>query len=257
MGKRADIWAFGVVLYELLTGRRAFEADEVSTTLAAVLMKEPEWTALPAGTPAGVRSLVARCLMKDPRQRLRDMGDARLQIEDALAGLSGSASSAAAAPMSSVPPRGRGTWQLAAALATVAGLAATAAWLAKPAAPPAPITRLSIALPTGQQVTSVPAISPDGRLIAYAAGRTAATSQLYLRALDDFTPRVVSGSEGAQYPFFSPDGGSVGFFAGGKLRRASVAGGAAADLAPAPTPWGGTWDSEGHILYTTNLGSGL
>lgn len=147
-------------------------------------------------------------------------------------------------------------WQVAAVMAVIAALAATAAWLAKPAAP-TPITRLSIALPPGQQVTSAPAISPDGRLIAYTAGRTPASSQLYLRALDDFTARVVSGGAGAQYPFFSPDGNSVGFFAGGKLRKASVAGGASVDLAPAPTPWGGTWDSEGHLVYTTNLGSGL
>ena len=252
--KRADIWAFGVVLYEMLTGRRAFDGDDISTTLAAVLMKDPEWTALPAATPPSIRALVARCLVKDPRHRLRDMGDARLQVEDALAGRGESA------PLVIAPPgdakRGRPAWQLASAMAVIAAAAAAAAWFAKPSTPPA-LMRLSIALPPGEQVTTAPAISADGRLVAYAAGRTAATSQLYLRSLDDFAARAVAGSAGAQYPFFSPDGRTIAFFAGGKLRRASVAGGAAIDLASAPMPWGGTWDSEGRIVFTTGLGSGL
>ena len=252
--KRTDIWAFGVVLYEMLTGRRAFEGEEASTTLAAVLMKDPEWTALPAETPASIRSLVARCLAKDPRQRLRDIGDVRLQIDDALAG--GTLPTATGNVVAARARKRRGILpQLAAAL-LVAAAAAAAAWYAKPAAP-APTIRLSIALPLGEQVTTVPGISADGQLIAYAAGRTAATSQLYLRSLHDFAARVVPGSAGAQYPFFSPDGRLVAFFAGGKLRRASVAGGAHLDLASASTPWGGTWDSENRIVFTTNLGSGL
>ena len=117
--------------------------------------------------------------------------------------------------------------------------------------------RLSIALPPGEQVMTFPAITSDGQVIAYVSGRTASTSQLYLRTLGDFVARPVADSVGAQYPFFSPDGRGIAFFAGGKLRRASVAGGAAIDLAPSATPWGGTWDTEGRIVYTTGLGSGL
>ena len=253
--KRADIWAFGVVLYEMLAGRRAFDGDDTSTTLASVLMKDPEWTALPAATPPAIRALVARCLVKDPRQRLRDMGDARLQLEDALAGR-GEPAPPVIAPLG-VAKRGRPAWQLATAMGMIAAAAAAAAWFAKPSSTPPALMRLSIAMPPGEQVTTAPAISADGRLVAYAAGRTAATSQLYLRPLDDFAARAVAGSAGAQYPFFSPDGRTIAFFSGGKLRRASVAGGAAIDLASAPMPWGGTWDLEGRIVFTTGLGSGL
>ena len=255
--KRADIWAFGIVLYEMLTGRRAFDGDDISTTLAAVLMKEPEWTALPAGTPPGIRTLVEKCLVKDPRQRLRDMGDARLQIEDALAGRTGSLPAATGPAALPAVTRGRSGWQVAAAMAAVAVVAAGAAWLAKPSSAVAPILRLSIALPAGDQVTSAPAISPDGRMVAYTAGRTPATSQLYLRPLDDFSARAVASGAGSQYPFFSPDGRDVAFFAAGKLRRASVSGGAALDIASSPTPWGGAWDSDGRVVFTTGLGSGL
>jgi len=112
-------------------------------------------------------------------------------------------------------------------------------------------------MPPGEQVTSSPAISPDGQLIAYASGRTGASSQLYLRAVDDFSARAVQGSAGALYPFFSPDGRTFAFFAGGKLRRASIAGGAPVDLASAPVAWGGTWDADGRIVYALGLNSGL
>ena len=100
-------------------------------------------------------------------------------------------------------------------------------------------------MPPGEQVMTYPAITSDGQVIAYVSGRTASTSQLYLRTLGDFVARPVANSVGAQYPFFSPDGRGIAFFAGGKLRRASVAGGAAIDLAPSATPWGGTWDTRG------------
>ena len=120
-----------------------------------------------------------------------------------------------------------------------------------------PSVHLSIALPAGEQVTTIPAVSPDGRTIAYSAGRTLETSQLYLRALDSFSARAVHASEGAQYPFFSPDGQSVGFFAGGKMWRAPLAGGASQALAAASRSWGGSWCSDGTIVYAPTLGGGL
>ncbi|CAN5829872.1 hypothetical protein BH18ACI5_BH18ACI5_19420 [soil metagenome] len=254
--RRADIWAFGAVVYEMLTGRRAFDGDDISTTLASVLMREPEWTALPSNTPPAIRALVERCLVKDPRQRLRDMGDARLQIDDTIAGRQTSASSAVVMDARGARGRRRPGWQFASAVAVTAAAAALAAWFAKPSAP-APNLRLSIAMPPGEQVTSSPAITPDGRLIAYAAGRTAASSQLYLRAIDDFAAHPVQGSAGALYPFFSPDTRTIAFFAGGRLRRASVSGGAPVDLASAPLGWGGTWDADGRIVYAPGLNSGL
>ena len=198
-----------------------------------------------------MRSLIARCLVKDPRKRLRDIGDARLQIEDALAGRDDPPR--VTAP---VAVRRRRLWPLVAGAAVIALAAGAAGWLARPAAP-SPHVRLSIAMPPGEQVMTFPAITSDGQVIAYVSGRTASTSQLYLRTLGDFVARPVADSVGAQYPFFSPDGRGIAFFAGGKLRRASVAGGAAIDLAPSATPWGGTWDTQGRIVYTTGLGSGL
>ncbi len=142
------------------------------------------------------------------------------------------------------------------ALVLVALAAAAAGWFARKPAETANV-RLSIALPPGEQLTTVPAITPDGQLVAYAAGRMLSTSQLYLRALNDFVARPVADSVGAQYPFFSPDGRTIAFFAGGKLRRASVAGGASSHIASAPMPWGGTFDNDGRIVYTSGLNSGL
>jgi serine/threonine-protein kinase len=250
--KRADIWAFGVVLYEMLTGKRMFDAASVAETLGLIFAREPDLTDLPATTPRSVRALIARCLVRDPRQRLRDIGDARLQIDDAIAGRDEGPRSDA------LPPRAgdRRRWVLSLAIPVIALVAAAAGWLARPVTP-APLTRLSIALPPGEQVTTMPAISRDGRVIAYAAGRTVATSQLYIRELDSFTARPVAGSAGARYPFFSPDGRAGAFFAEGKLRRATVTAPVATDIARAQGAWGGTWGDDGRIVYVPNFPSGL
>jgi Tol biopolymer transport system component len=251
--KRADIWAWGVVLYEMLTGGRLFRADTVPETLAHVITRPIDFNALPPGTPRGLRDLLARCLEKDPRQRLRDIGDARLSIDDAVAGRGAYASGPA--PATAVANERPG-WRVAAARVLVAAAAALAGWLARPV-PASPQTRLSIALPPGEQITTPPAISPDGRVVAYAAGRTVGSSQLYLRALDTFESRAVPGSAGALQPFFSANGKTIAFFAGGKLRLASVDGGASVPVASAPAPMGGTFDADGHIVFVSGLGSGL
>jgi hypothetical protein len=142
------------------------------------------------------------------------------------------------------------------ALVVVAFAAAAAAWFAKPSAP-APTLRLSIALPPGERVTTAPAISPDGQTIAYAAGRSASTSRLYFRRLDATATRAVDSSGNASYPFFSPDGKFIAFFAEGKLWRAPVAGGTATSIATAPRAWGGTWCADGRIVYVPGLNAGL
>jgi Tol biopolymer transport system component len=252
--RRADIWAFGVVLSEMLTGTRLFEGESIVETLSHILSREPDLSRLPPDTPPPIRSLIERCLVKDPRHRLRDIGDARLVIDDAIAGRNSGAVLPAAAPAKVAVRTG---WAVPLLAATVAGLAAgTIAWTIKPVPPP-PVIRMSIPLPLGEEATTLPSVSSDGRVIAYASGHTPASSHLYLRTLGSFAPTRVDNSVGAQYPFFSPDGRSVAFFAGGKLRRASVDGGGALDIAAAPTPWGGTWDRQGRIVYTTSLGSGL
>ena len=250
--KRADIWAFGVVLYEMLSGRRAFDGDDISTTMAAVLMREPDMTALPAGTPERVRNLIARCLVKDPKQRLRDIGDARLLLGDK----EDKAPTAVAAPVAKRPFPARLLVPTALVLFAFAGLALALSY-ASASPTPAVSAHLSIALPPGEQVTAVPAISPDGGTIAYAAGRTRETSRLYVRAMDSFAARAIDSSDAAQGPFFSPDGRSVAFFASGKLWRAAVAGGAPTAIATATRPWGGTWCTDGTIVFVPTLNNGL
>jgi eukaryotic-like serine/threonine-protein kinase len=209
---------------------------------------------LPEGTPAGLEALIARCLVKDPRNRLRDIGDARLQLEEATVRRADSANDAA--PARTLLLRRRRPWGFWLALPVVAVTAAALAWYARPSAP-APLVRLSIALPQGDQAVTVPAISPDGQVVAYAAGRTPATSRLYVRRLDEVAAREVAGSVAAQYPFFSADGRTVAFFADGKLRRAPVTGGGAIDIAAAPSAWGGTWGPDGWIVYVPSLPAGL
>jgi eukaryotic-like serine/threonine-protein kinase len=249
--QRTDIWSFGCVLFEMLAGRQVFGGGEtVSDAVAAILTREPDWSTLPRDLPTNVLSVLRRCLQKDASRRVHHVVDAKLELEDAVAPAEPPASSAQ--PIR--PAASRAAWI---ALPLVAAMAALAAWLLKPAAVVQPTTRLSIALPAGEQITTVPAISRDGRTIAYAAGRTAGTSQLYLRALGGFTSRAVVGGAGAQYPFFSPDGASIGFFAGGKMLRAPVAGGAATVIAPAPAPWGGTWGDDGRIVYAPSFTAGI
>ena len=246
--RRADIWAFGIVLYEMLTGRRAFDGEEMSDILAAVLTRDPDLSALPAAMPPAVRRLLERCLVKDARRRLRDIGEARLILESPDAPISAVAPTAAS-------PLGR-LWPIAIALVAVAA-AAGAAGRFSVSRGTAPTVRLSVPLPLDEQVTTVPAISRDGQTIAYASGRTRTTSKLYLRRLDAGMARAVDSSGGALYPFFSPDGRFIAFFAGGKLWRAPAVGGAATVIAAAPTPWGGSWGDDGRIVFVPNFNSGL
>jgi serine/threonine-protein kinase len=260
--KRTDIWAFGCILCECLTGKRAFEGDTVTETLASILRGEPDWQALPAATSWKVKDLLHRCLQKDPKDRLHDIADARLEIDEAMSG-TGVGSPAAEAVPGPTPTRLR-AWRLAhGALTTVsllalAGVGAalwTGRWSTSPAA--TQVTRLTIALPAGQAVTSAPAISRDGRTVAFTAGRASGSPQLYIRGLDEFESHAVPGTEGAAMPFFSPDGRSIAFFARGRLHRWNLGGGAPQTLADAPTPLGGTWGEDGTIVFVPVLNGGL
>ena len=223
--KRADIWAFGVVLFEMLTARRAFQGDDLSMTLAAVMMKEPEWAALPQATPTGLRQLLRRCLVKDPRQRIRDMGDVRLALEG----------TTDPAPAPGRPARQPLMWALAATAAASLALAAFAVWT-QPASVRQPPVRFTIPLPAGQEITSSPAITRDGRTVAYVTQQGTDDAELYLRDLNVFDARVVAGSSGARQPFFSPDGRWVAFFAQGQLQKVEVTGGLPSGWPRRPIP---------------------
>ncbi|HUD71178.1 MAG TPA: protein kinase [Dongiaceae bacterium] len=259
--RRADIWAFGVVLYEMLTGRRAFEGDDISITLAGVLKDDVDLRVLPADLPAGVRRLLRRCLEKDPRRRLASMGDARLEMEDteppAAAGAAPTAGAAAARRGLSLPVA------LGIAAAAVVVTAAVMRSLAPAPALPAAtgVTRLAVTLPDDSEIAETNrlplALSPDGSMLVFVARRETA-QQLYLRRLTEREAVPLPGTEGAATPFFSPDGQWIAFFAQGKIKRIAVGGAAMQIVASeAIDPRGGSWGTDGNIYYAPTNTSGL
>ena len=248
--KRTDIWAFGCVLYELLTGRQAFHGEDVTDILAAVVRAEPEWQTLPA-TPVKIRDLLRHCLQKDKTQRLRDMGDARIEIQEAL-----TAPPAAVALTAAATTRG---WRERLAWLAVAGVLALIAitfaigLVLRAPKPPQPM-RLTAEIGADANLftTSGPAaiLSPDGTRLALVAAGSNQKSRLYVRSLDQLQATALSGTENARDPFFSPDGQWIGFFADGKLKKISVQGGAAVTLCDAVNDRGGSWGEDGTIVFT-------
>jgi serine/threonine protein kinase/Tol biopolymer transport system component len=245
--KRTDIWAFGCVLYELLAGRQAFQGETTTEILAAVLRGEPDWQALPETTPLSIRVLLRRCLQKEMNKRARDAGDARIEIEDALT--APTTLGATSAFPGTKDWRQFLPWASGLVLSVVVGVAI---WNLKPSLPQ-PVTRAVINLPPGQQLAGLEngpavALSPDGAHLAYVA-RQGGTQQIYLRAMDSLDARPIRETEGGFNPFFSPDGQWVGFFAGGKLKKVSVNGGAALNLADVAVHDGASWDNQGTIIF--------
>ena len=232
--KRADIWAFGCVLYEMLTGSPAFAGDGVAEVLANVIKTEPEWSALPADTPAALRLCLQRCLQKDLRQRFHDIADVRLAMEGAFEQPTRDSDST----QHGWHPRARlayAGWAI--ALVAIAGAFAIVAF-----GPDAPAdvaeTRLEIVTPPAADPLSL-AISPDGRRLVFQAGQD--PPRLWLRPLDSQEAQPLAGTDGASYPFWSPDSGSVGFIAGGVLKRIDLASGIVRTVAPVISPRGGAW----------------
>ena len=241
---RSDIWAFGCVLYEMLVGTPAFAGDTVVEILGAILKSEPDWLALPLETPPAVLSLLKRCLQKDRNRRMRDVADARFQIEEAMT------SAPASLAASAVPPR-RSRERLAwiAVTLALAGVAALGVGYPRNAPTVAPEMRLQIVTPPGADVSGF-AISPDGRTLVFQAA-VDGKSQLWLRPLDSEAARPLAGTDGGAFPFWSPDNQSVAFFAGGQLKRIDVATGFVQNLAEAPlNTRGGSWNAAGTILFT-------
>jgi serine/threonine protein kinase/Tol biopolymer transport system component len=259
--RRTDIWAFGCVLYEMLTGKHAFDGETVTDVLAAVVRAEPDWSLLPANTPRTLRKLLERCLQKDAKQRLQAIGEARIAIEELLAGKAEPEPSVAPATPSEVPAAGRRRdgilWGVAGLLAGVAIAAAIWFSMRKPEMPPAPVD-LSVEMPATHTLlndgTSI-AISPDGRQIAFVAGGAGGPEQIWVRQLDDFAARPVPDTEGGKSPLFSPDGQWLGFFVGGKLEKISLAGGVPQVLCTGASGVGsGTWAPDWTIYFSGGYG---
>ena len=250
--RRADIWAFGCVLFEMLSGQRPFAGDSLSDTIANVLKDEPDWSALPATTPTAVRRLLARCLQKDPRRRLQAIGDARIALED----LDDTATAAPAAGV--VSERRRPFWRIAGIAGIVFAIAGWGLWLLglTRGGDAPPIVRLSVTPPgrsamvrqaSSSDANSHWSISPDGRQIAFIIEK-GTTRQLVVRALDSFDARPIAGTDGADFPFWSPDSSAIGFYADGKLKRVTVAEDAVRTICDSPPRSSATW-GQGVILF--------
>lgn len=228
--KRTDIWAFGCVLFECVTGYKAFGGETISDCIAAILSREPDFSLLPPRTPPRLRDLLRRCFIKDQRRRIRDIGDARIELEEILIDPTGSASGAA--PVVASKPQ------------TTARLLMPLASMGAPSGP--------IPAPAGVHVVNSPrgsiAVAPDGSAIVF-VGSSGSGTQLFLRRLETGDVRPLPGTQGADAPFFSADSTRVGFFAEGKLKRIALSGGMPLTLAPAPRPQGGCYDGADTIYY--------
>jgi len=262
--KRTDIWAFGCVLYHMLTGRKAFVGETISDTIAAVLGREPDWRVLPPATPPAIRRLLSRCLEKDLNRRLHDIADARIEIEDALKEPYRPVDTAGGRHERPVwLPRWAMVSLLTAAVVVIAfGAVAAFRWWSVPAPTLASPSRLMITLPAAQTIEKgrFPpiALSPDGKLLAYVAATDGGTTGLYLRPLDELEARAIPQTEGASTPFFSPDGRWLGFYADGTLKKLSVAGGVPLAICEAPVVWSASWGEHDDIVFATTLAaSGL
>ncbi|MGK2857735.1 MAG: protein kinase domain-containing protein [Thermoanaerobaculia bacterium] len=259
--RRADIWAFGVVLYEMLTGERIFGGETVSDSLARVIMSEPDYSKLPAGTPPHVRTLLERCLVKDPKQRLQAIGEARIALESGVS----TAVSPATTAVAEIAAKKRGAagflpWVIAALL----GVALAAAIVLRKPEPPL-VWKSTIPPPEGAVVhlnSNFPGavtVSPDGRKIAFAARDADGKVLLYLRDLDQGSARPLAGTERAQYPFFSPDSRWIAFFtqADHTLKKIDTAGGPPVTLCSAQDGKGGSWGAENVIVFAPDAATPL
>jgi len=250
--RRADIWAFGCVLFEMLTGKPAFGGETITDTLAAVVRAEPEWTQLPGKIPGGIRRLLQRCLLKDPKRRLQAIGEARIALENYLA---------SPGAEEKIVKESSGKLVFAAFGFGAAGIMSAILfgvlyWSRAPEKPH--IVRSYIkAMPNSSFVVTAQqggfAISPDGVRLAYVAQNAEGRALLWVRPLDSLEAQALAGTEEASFPFWSPDGRYIGFFASGKLKKIEASGGPPLTLCDAPNPRGGAWNQEGVILFAPNL----
>jgi eukaryotic-like serine/threonine-protein kinase len=255
--RRADVWAFGVILFEMLTGRPLFAATHVSDTLVAVLSREPDWAFLPPATPPAARRLIARCLARDRRARLDSMAVARLELEEAIA-------SPASIPASS-PSSTRPAWWAVPAALVVAGVvtgAAGGAWLWRAPRDERGAVMVSSITAAPEAVSAFTygfALSPDGTTLVYAARQSDGRRLLWKRRLEDARAEPLTGTDGAMYPFWSPDSRHIAFFAGGAVKRLPIAGGPVQTITDTVFYFPrGSWSVRDDVLFHTGVfGSGI
>jgi Tol biopolymer transport system component len=243
---RTDIFAFGCVLFEMLSGQRAFAGKSGAEIVSRVLQRDPDWPVLPSNVPPSINRLLRLCLEKDPRQRRQSTGDVRVDLEHA--------------PIEPVALPRASRWQRAQAL-VVAGiliaLTALGTWaVLRDRRTPGPEIRTQIVTPFTPDPMHF-SVSPDGASLVFAAPGEDGVPRLYLRAMSSTEARVLSGTDGARYPFWSPDSRSIAFFADRKLYRVDIAGGRPQALAPAANPYGGSWSPDGTILFAPTTVSPL
>ncbi len=260
--RRTDVWAFGCVLYEMLTGRRTFSEKTISDTLAAVLKDEPDWSALPAETPLQVGSLLRRCLHKEPDRRLHEIADARIELEETLGDPAVATLEMLKKREAPRAPWLRLGWSLLAVLA-VAIAATVLIPRLLPRSPPAvpPLARLAITLPAGAEpvtvIASPLAIAPDGNQLVH-QGALGTTSMLFSRRVDQLESTPLAGTEGGGYPFFSPDGESIGFASPGRLLRLRLGSDVPSTICDLDGYFrGATWGADDTIVFSSTGSGGL
>ncbi|MEN8007804.1 MAG: protein kinase [Candidatus Krumholzibacteriota bacterium] len=257
--RRSDIWAFGVILYEMMTGERLFEGETATDTLAAVLHKEPDWERVEKDHSALLVQICKRCLEKDQRQRLRDIGEARVALEGSSSSIVGLSTAAAEAALPAPKPAAaRLPWAVAAVLLVACAGALFAGLTGRigPAPEPRPLVQSSVAVPEGMSVYLAPIspgpvqVSPDGRHLCYAATDSTGIPRILVRNLADGWTRVLNGTEGAIYPFWSYDSREIGFGGSeGQIMRVPINGGPAVRVAPAVNFKGGSWNQFDEVVF--------
>jgi hypothetical protein len=260
---RSDIFSLGAVLYELATGKRAFEGKTAASAMAAVLEREPApMSSIQPMTPAAFERLVKVCLAKDPEERWQTAHDVKLQLQEIAQSRLQPASQSGGQAVVAAPAqrRGRWAWVVAAVLGVIAAGAIVAAYMANQR--PVPLIRTEIDPPEkthfnlSGDVSGPAAISPDGHYVVFAAAGVNG-AQLYLRALDDMTARPLPGTEGGMFPFWSPDSRSVAFFTADKLKRVDISGGSAVSICDGSIPRGGSWNRDGTIIAALYYNEGI